>query len=1305
MKNLLCVAVMMAGAIGALADTVDPTQNQFYFESQDAEGVRLKSSYGWTVSVSPGKSTKTSGTTTFQAILDQPFTTVEDWGLSDTMNIAAADWQGVTSTTFTYTHTADSVTKYLYMFVRYFRYRIAFNANGGSAVGSWSDICYTNSIVLPEASRTGYHFRGWTNATFTAALTGAKTGSDLGVSEDGATIALFAQWEPIESTVTFNKNGEGEAVSPSSKQVFYDAAYGPLPTPTWTGHKFLGWFTLAGGGTSVGEATLVSATANHELFAHWQDILPTLHATCDPDSGGNWVKVIGNNTQYGRTVTLTAIPGVPYDFESWADGVLDNPRSVVVTVDTNLVARFSLKKFEVAFLDRNGSEICAPRTVRYGESATAPDAPEHVGYTFAGWSDDFSMVVSNMSVVAQYAANAYTVVYDANGGSGLMTNDVVSYGQEFALQPNGYTRTLYDFAGWASTADATTNELEYSDLSTVSNLTDIANGTSRLYAVWRSQLSDLSVAADCTNLILECTNYWHVDSTDGFESPSSVCIEGEVMARMTGRVDRAGTLTFRVKATKASSSTVFSFFEGEWINAINVDDTGGDWVLRTCYINDPLVTWRYTGKGANDQYWVDQVHWYPGRSVTVDDRFATEAEKAEAQEAILRHWDDLLAADAATVTNVLARGNSVTNVAEILRLGVSPTTLEVNGTTATVQFVDVELPKDIALAHVTVDGLETVYTGSAIEPAVQSVMFGDEALVEGTHYALAYSGNTNAGTATITIKGIVAAGYGGTVTTNFTIAAKPLTGDMVAPIPDKIYTGSEFRPHPTVTDPDRGVLEEGTDYVLAWTDNVNVGEATVTVKGRGNYGGEVPVAFTIKLPAKTPVDVPAIASKIYNGNLQVADVPASSLYVVTANEGGTAVGEYDVVLTIANAKWYEWAGALADPLTLKFAITKATYDMSGAKWDYAGSFTYDGTAKTVLVTGLPDGVSVGSYEGNVATEPGTRTAHATLAYDEVNYYPPEIADLSWTIESGDSGGGSGGGGSEGGGSEGGGSEGGGSGGGTEGTLVSGTLNVNFAKAQTVTEALYTAAGSLAGIVQMKVGKKGKKGVKISASVMLVTGKKVTAKAVTLKPNADGTMAGTIAFKAPISAMSFEMAANGVFSMSNTAYAVLETVVGGSLPSGTADLLASLDPRPVLGVGYEFIEEILPVLTEGVVIPLSITGGKKMTAGKSATIKFKKVKAADGSVRYDLVGLDDAKKPNLSALKLTYAPKSGAFQGSFQLYASNRGVTATGKAPKLKKYTVTVRGFMLNEGDGFFGSGLATCKKLSASSWPVTIRYR
>ena len=63
-------------------------------------------------------------------------------------------------------------------------------------------------------------------------------------------------------------------------------------------------------------------------------------------------------------------------------------------------------------------------------------------------------------------------------------------------------------------------------------------------------------------------------------------------------------------------------------------------------------------------------------------------------------------------------------------------------------------------------------------------------------------------------------------------------------IPDQAYTGKSLTPKPQVKIGGQ-TLTEGTDYTLSYKNNTNVGTATVTVTGRGDYEGSTSVSFKI----------------------------------------------------------------------------------------------------------------------------------------------------------------------------------------------------------------------------------------------------------------------------------------------------------------------------------------------------------------------------------------------------------------------------------------------------------------------------
>ncbi len=260
----------------------------------------------------------------------------------------------------------------------------------------------------------------------------------------------------------------------------------------------------------------------------------------------------------------------------------------------------------------------------------------------------------------------------------------------------------------------------------------------------------------------------------------------------------------------------------------------------------------------------------------------------------------------------------------------------------------------------------------------------------------------------------------------------------------------------------------------------------------------------------------------------------------------------------------------------------------------------------------------------------------------------------------------------------------------------GEVDTAFAKAQTIDGALYK-SDVIVGTMQVKVGKISKNGiVKVSAMASLLLDgkvKKVTAKAVNVTLDATGRVPPTkVVFKEPIREMTFEMEADGSFTLKNGSYLMAEAKIGGALNGGAYGTFGIEDFN--LSVPGILLDELLP---DGE--PFEVSRGKWKFA-KAATVKWVKPKrGAEHSDHYDDASgkdliVDTSKgKSNLSGLKLTYTPKTGQFKGSFKVYA----LQGTGKKRKLAKYTVNVIGFVV---DGV-GYGEASCKK-PAATWSVTV---
>ena len=81
---------------------------------------------------------------------------------------------------------------------------------------------------------------------------------------------------------------------------------------------------------------------------------------------------------------------------------------------------------------------------------------------------------------------------------------------------------------------------------------------------------------------------------------------------------------------------------------------------------------------------------------------------------------------------------------------------------------------------------------------------------------------------------------------------KEISGCTIAPLAAYVYTGSEIKPEITIYDGEL-LLIEGADYIVDYSDNINVGTAAVTVTGLGSYTGTIQVSFEITSPVLSAV--------------------------------------------------------------------------------------------------------------------------------------------------------------------------------------------------------------------------------------------------------------------------------------------------------------------------------------------------------------------------------------------------------------------------------------------------------------------
>ena len=234
--------------------------------------------------------------------------------------------------------------------------------------------------------------------------------------------------------------------------------------------------------------------------------LPTY--LCQFDSNGG---TLGVQDTYQYSERLVKLPPEPvqsgYKFGGWwtqpNGGLRVTEKTIFIEgVYTYLWAHWI--KGHTVFLDPNGGVIINGFVTYVDESVYGVlPSPVRSGYAFDGWlydghkvePDTIMNTKADHTLLAQWRAAQYKVIYHPNGGVGNLVTEERVYGETEVLRRNAFVRPGYEFIGWSTHESATS--AEYKDAEPVTSLTVVDGGVIELWAVWKE-----SEAIDPTNVEL-----------------------------------------------------------------------------------------------------------------------------------------------------------------------------------------------------------------------------------------------------------------------------------------------------------------------------------------------------------------------------------------------------------------------------------------------------------------------------------------------------------------------------------------------------------------------------------------------------------------------------------------------------------------------------------------------------------------------------------------------------------------------------------------------------------------------------------
>ena len=278
---------------------------------------------------------------------------------------------------------------------------------------------------------------------------------------------------------------------------------------------------------------------------------------------------------------------------------------------------------------------------------------------------------------------------------------------------------------------------------------------------------------------------------------------------------------------------------------------------------------------------------------------------------------------------------------------------------------------------ITLSETSYVYDGTYKKPAA-TVTFGGKVLQEGKDYTISYRNNLNVGVTTVIATGM--GDYTGYTSKNFTITKRAMAGGTVSVASSVSFTGSNITPSVTVKVAGR-TLTNGTDYTVSYSNNKNVGTASVYVYGKGNYSGSLSAKFDI-VPAKQQI--------------QKLETKYKGFYIDWAQKG-SATG-YDVAYSV-NANM---SGAVSKHLTANKPDTLTVSGLAGDKTYYVRVRSYTNvngkvyygawsdvksikTANNDITKASVSGISTKAFTGKAITQNVTVKVGNTVLKNGTDY--------------------------------------------------------------------------------------------------------------------------------------------------------------------------------------------------------------------------------------------------------------------------------------------------------------------------------
>lgn len=333
--------------------------------------------------------------------------------------------------------TTSDITSVYWAVAKYIKnpIQIQFDANGGINAPKNVSCYYGGSATIPLTmpTRSGMTCKGWDVSKNSGALDFVAGRSyefdkisDLAIKYGGpsADLKVYASWAKNQSVIVFDANG-GQLPNGDNGFRFgeFESFLSSMPTPTYTGATFVGWFTERIGGTKLTRAQFASDV--RILYAHWSVSTWSIRF-CDPtgtnadvtreftvgastklpwiNSGLGWATPAGTTLDQSKTwSTVPGGEGTIYANNATVQDLAQPGRMIF------LYANFQAPNVTITFNAGEGTSSKTTRTVAKGSRIGPLPTATHGSKSFKGWKtsagniiDSTFVVTSSITLIAVY---------------------------------------------------------------------------------------------------------------------------------------------------------------------------------------------------------------------------------------------------------------------------------------------------------------------------------------------------------------------------------------------------------------------------------------------------------------------------------------------------------------------------------------------------------------------------------------------------------------------------------------------------------------------------------------------------------------------------------------------------------------------------------------------------------------------------------------------------------------------------------------------------------------------------------------